>query len=299
MPGLPFNRLPASGPMAQQAEQEFKSAMNATGQEYDIESQALKNQRLPAEQYNRKAATLHGKYSLRVLKMKREWNQRMTQIQQYEKLGAAGTITPGRASQEQFALSGYDVPQRKKPDLFVEHRNLVQQRERIQVEMLDSWDKHKGKWKLVETVYPTSSKKAGQVWKRGRTATPQEVQQIELAQDIIGQLDQHEFSLLQQMDPQHRKVNQLSRAMAMGPRVSGTPGVGGRRTRVPLGTGTPEDPFRGYAPDGQEREQERFETPGYKMTHDKAIEQARQQLGEQASEERVIALARRIYGGTK
>ncbi len=288
MPGLPFSRLPASGPMAQQAEQEFKSAMNATGQEYDIESQALKNQRLPAEQYNRKAATLHGKYSLRVLKMNREWNQRMTMIQQYEKLGAAGTMAPGRASQEQFALSGYDVPARKKPDYWSEHRNLIQQRERIQAEMLDPWDKHKGKWKLVKMVYPSKSKKAGQVWKHGRDATPLEVQQIKAAQGMIGQLDQYEFALLTQMDPQHRKINQLSRAMAMSPRVSATPGVGGRRTRIPLGTAEPKA-----------RERERLETPGYKMTREKAVTQARTQLGSQASKERILALAKEIYGGTQ
>ena len=298
MPGLPFNTLPASGPMAQQAQQEFRSGMGAVGQEYEIESQALKNQRLPAEQYNKKAAILHGKYSLRVLKMKREWNQRMTMIQQYEKLGAAGTVTPEQSSQAQYGLSGYNVPKREQPNYWAEHRNLVLERERIQAEMLDPWDRKKGKgpWRLVTGSYPESSKKSGQPSNWGREATPQELQQIEMAEGIIGQLDQYEFALLAQMDPQHRKINQLSRAMAMGPRVSATPGVGGRRTRVPLGTGTPEDPFRGYAPDGRKREQERLETPGYKMTREKAITQARQQLGSQANKERVLALAKQIYG---
>jgi hypothetical protein len=285
--------------MAQQAEQEFKSEMDAAGQEFAIEMKALGQQYLTDEQYNNKAAILHGKHSVKALKMNRGWNQRMTMIQQYEKLGAAGTVTPEQSSQEQFALSGYDVPKREQPNYWAEHRNLVQQRERIQAEMLDPWDWHKGKWKLVDTVYPSSSKKSGQVHTRGREATPQERIQIKKAQDIIGQLDQYEFALLTQMNPQQRRVNQLSRAMAMGPRVSATPGVGGRRTRIPLGTGTPEDPFRGYAPDGSKRKQERFETLGYKMTHDKAIEQAEQQLGEQASEERVIALARQIYGASK
>ncbi len=294
MAGLPFNRLPASGPMAQQAEQEFRSAMNATGQEYDIESQALKNQRLPAEQYNRKAATLHGKYSLRVLKMNREWDQRMTQIQQYEKLGAAGTITPSQSSQEQFALSGYDVPARKKPDLFVEHRRLIAERGRMEQYLVDNWGKRWGKTRRILEVNDE-----GKVTDWGNVATEVEQAQIDMINEQIRSFDQYEFDLIARMDPQHRKVNQLSRAMAMGPRVSGTPGVGGRRERVLLGKGTPGDPFRGYASDGQEREQERLETPGYKMTHDRAIEQAKQQLGEQTSEERVIALARRIYGSTK
>ena len=43
MPGLPFNRLPASGPMAQQAEQEYKSAMSSADQEYQIEMKTLRN----------------------------------------------------------------------------------------------------------------------------------------------------------------------------------------------------------------------------------------------------------------
>ncbi len=291
MPGLPFNRLPASGPMAQQAEQEFKSEMNATGQEYDIESQALKNQRLPAEQYNRKAATLHGKYSLRVLKMKRGWNQRMTMIQQYEKLGAAGTIAPGQASQEQFALSGYDVPARKKLDLFVEHQQLIAERGRMEQYLLNNWGKRWGKMRRILEVNDK-----GKVTDWGSVATEGEQAQIDMINEQIRSFDQYEFDLIAQMDPQHRKINQLSRAMAMGPRVSATPGVGGRRTRIPLGTGTPEDPFRGYAPDGSKREQERFETPGYKMTREKAVTQARTQLGPQADKERVLILAKEIYG---
>ncbi len=296
MPGRQFNRLPASGPMAQQAEQEFKAEMDAAGQEYEVEMKALGQQYLTDEKYNNKAAILHGKHSVKALKMNRGWNQRMTMIQQYEKLGAAGTVTPEQSSQAQYGLSGYDVPKREQPNYWAEHRNLIQQRERIQAEMLDQWDWHKGKWKQVETVYPSRSKKAGQVRTRGREATAQERIQIKTAQDIIGQLDQYEFALLTQMNPQQRKINQLSRAMAMGPRVSATPGVGGRRTRIPLGTGTPEDPFRGYASDGQERKQERFETSGYKMTREKAVTQARTQLGSQASKERVLTLAKQIYG---
>ncbi len=294
MPGLPFNKLPAGGPMAQQAEQEYRSTMDAAGQEFAIEMKALGNQLLTDEQYNNKAAVLHGKHSVKALKMNREWNQRMTMIQQYEKLGAAGTMAPERASQEQYALSGYDVPARKKPDYWSEHRNLIQERERME-QMLDPWDLHRGKWRQVESLV-TTGKKKGQVKKRGREATPQEVQQIEGVQGMIGQLDQYEFALLTQMDPQQRKVNQLSRAMAMGPRVTGTPGVGGRRIRIPLGTGTPEDPFRGYAPDGSKREPERLETPGYKMTREKAITQARTQLGSQASKERILTLAKQIFG---
>ena len=290
MPGRAFNRLPASGPMAQQAEQEFKSEMDAAGQEFAIEMKALGQQYLTDEQYNNKAAILHGKHSVKALKMKRGWNQRMTMIQQYEKLGAAGTVTLEQSSRAQFALSGYDVPKREQPNYWTEHRNLVQQRERIQAEMLDPWDRRKGKgpWRLVTGSYPTSSKKSGQPSNWGREATSRELQQIEVAQNMIGQLDQYEFALLTQMSPQHRKINQLSRAMAMGPRTQQTPGVGGRRTRIPLGKAEPKA-----------RERERFETPGYKMTREKAITQAQTQLGGSANRERVIALAKQIYEGSK
>ncbi len=293
MPGRQFNRLPASGPMAQQAEQEYKATMDAAANEEYIEAQALGEQFLTSEQYNNKMAQLRGKHRLRASKMNREWNQRMTQIREYEKLGAAGTISPQQSSQAQFGLSGYDVPRREKPNYWAEHRNLLQERERIE-QMLDPWDLHKGEWKQVESVHTTGRKK-GQVKKRGRGATPQEIQQIEQIQRTVGDLDQYEFALLTQMNPQQRKVNQLSRAMAMGPRVSATPGVGGARTRIPLGTGTPEDPFRGYAPDGSKREPERFETPGFKMTKEKAITQAREQLGTGANRERIIALAKQIF----
>ena len=298
MPGLPFSRLPAGGPMAQQAEQEFKSAMKTIDGEYEIEARALGQQFLTEQQHQNKLQQLRGKYSLRASREKQDWNQRMTQIREYEKLGAAGTISPEQSSQAQYELSGYRVPEQKKPDYWSEHRNLIQERERIQVEMLDPWDrrKDKGPWRLVEGTYPSGSKKWGQPSNWGRDATPEEVQQIEAAQGLIGELDQYEFTLLQQMDPQHRKINQLSRAMAMGPRTQKTPGVGGKRTRIPLGTGTPEDPFRGYA---DAPEQERFETPGYKMTREKAVAQAQQQLGSQASKERVLALAKQIYGGNK
>ena len=294
MPGLGFDRLPAGGPMAQQAEQEFKSAMKAADEEYQIERRTLGQQVLTDQQFENKMAQLHGKHSLKALQMNREWNQRMTQIQAYEKLGAAGTVAPERASQEQYALSGYDVPAQKKPDYWAEHQKLIAERGRMEQYLLDNWGKRWGKMRKILEVNDK-----GKVTDWGDVATEAEQAEIDGINQQIRSLDQYELALMTQMDPQHRKVNQLSRAMAMGPRTQKTPGVGGKRTRIPLGTGTPEDPFRGYAPDGQERKQERFETSGYKMTHDKAIEQARQQLGEQASEERVIALARRIYGGTK
>ncbi|KKK81656.1 hypothetical protein LCGC14_2811240, partial [marine sediment metagenome] len=120
MPGLRFDRLPAGGPMAQQAEQEFRSIMNAAGQEYEIEMQTLNEQSLTDREYHNKATKLRGKHSLKALQMNREWNQRMTQIQAYEKLGAAGTISPERASQEQYGLSGYNVPKQQKPDYWSE-----------------------------------------------------------------------------------------------------------------------------------------------------------------------------------
>ncbi|KKL08714.1 hypothetical protein LCGC14_2573110, partial [marine sediment metagenome] len=276
MAGLPFNRLPASGPMAQQAEQEYKAMRGAAGQEYEIEMKALGNQYLTDEQYNNKAAVLHGKHSVKALQMNRQWDQRMTQIQQYEKLGAAGTIAPGRASQEQFALSGYDVPTRKKPDLWAEHQKLIQERERMEQYLLDTWGK---RWGKTRKILETNDK--GKVTDWGRVATEADQTEIDGINQLIRQLDQYELALMTQMDPQQRKVNQLSRAMTMGPRTQQTPGVGGKRERVLLGTGTPKDPFRGYASDGRkrERERERLETPGYKMTREKAITQAQRQLG--------------------
>ncbi len=110
MPGRQFNRLPASGPMAQQAEQEYKSTMRAAGEEYEIEARALGQQVLTDDQYQNKMAKLHGKHSLKALQMNRDWNQRMTQINEYEKLGAAGTISPEQADQAQYGISGYRVP---------------------------------------------------------------------------------------------------------------------------------------------------------------------------------------------
>ncbi len=290
MPGLPFSRLPAGGPMAQQAEQEYRSAMDAAGQEYQIEMKALGNQYLTDEQYNNKAAVLHGKHSVKALKMNREWNQRMTQIQQYEKLGATGTVAPEQASQEQYALSGYDVPARKKPDLWVEHQKLIAERGRMEQYLLDNWGKRWGKTRKILEVNDK-----GKVTDWGGVATEAEQAQIDGINQQIRSLDQYELALMTQMDPQHRKVNQLSRAMAMGPRTQQTPGVGGKRNRILLGTGTPEDPFRGYAPEGRKREPERLETPGYKMTREKAVTRARQQLGSQASKERVLTLAKQIY----
>ena len=302
MPGLPFSRLPAGGPMAQQAEQEFKSAMKTIDGEYEIEARALGQQFLTEQQHQNKLQQLRGKYSLRASREKQDWNQRMTQIREYEKLGAAGTISPEQSSQAQYGLSGYNVPKQQKPDYWAEHRNLIQERERIQ-QINDQWDFHRGKWKQVESVY-TTGKKKDQVKKRGREATPQEVQQIEAVQGLIGELDQYEFALLQQMDPQHRKVNQLSRAMAMGPRVQGTPGVGGRRENIlsgggeASGKGALADKFISAAKK-LSRVPTSYETPGYKMTREKAITQAQQQLGSQASKERVLALAKQIYGGNK
>ena len=300
MAGLPFNRLPAQGPMAQEAQQEYKKTREAAGQEYEIELKALKNQFLTDEQYHNKATILHGKHSLKALQMERGWNQRMTMIRQYEKLGASGTITPERARQEQFALSGYDVPQRKRPDYWAEHRNLIQERERIQAELLDPWDKKKGKgsWRLVQDVYKKGKKKdLPSHW--GREASPQEIAQIEMAQNMVTQLDQYEFALLSQMNPQQRKVNQLSRAMAMGPRTQQTPGVGGKRTNIPLGKAGEKLGFAfsgGYLTPATKAEPERLETLGYKMTQEKAVQQAATQLGTGASKERILDLAKQIYG---
>ncbi len=287
MPGLQFNKLPASGPMAQQASQEYEAEVRASGQEYDIEMKALTNQSLTDEQFNNKAAILHGKHSLKALKMKRDWNQRMTMITQYEKLGAAGTMDPQEAERAQYGLSGYNIPKQsnqQRPDYWAEHRNLIQERERIQ-QMNDQWDLRKGKWRQVEAVH-TKGKKKDLPSKWGREASPQEIAQIEAAQESVRQLDQYEFDLLSQMDPQQRKVNQLSRAMAMGPRVQQTPGVGGRRSDLPLGR--PVDP----------RERESFETRGYKMTPEKAIEQAKAQLGTNRAKDkdRILALAKEILG---
>lgn len=289
MPGRQFNRLPAAGPMAQQAEQEFKASMEAAGQEYEIERQALSQQVLTDAQYQNKMAQLHGKHSLKALKMNREWNQRMTQIQQYEKLGAAGTISPQQSQRAQFGLSGYNVPKQTPPNYWAEHRNLVQERKRIQ-QINDQWDFHRGKWKQVESLHATGKRK-GQVKGRGREATPQEVQQIEAVREIIGQLDAYEFELLGKMDPQHRKINQLSRAMAMGPRVLATPGVGKKRKHIPLGDTVPSGLFT-PSPTA-------YKTRGYKMTREKAVQQARDQLGSQANKERVLALAKQIYGGSE
>ena len=294
MPAMNIQRLPASGPMAQQAEQEYRAAVDAGNQEYQTEKRALGNQYLTHEQYNNKVAVLHGKHSVKALKMRREWNQRMEMIQQYEKLGAAGTMDPKQAQQIQYGLSGYDVPQRKKPDLWVEHQRLIAERGRMEQYLIDNWGTH---WRKTRKILNVN--KDGKVTEWGREATEADQAQIDRIEQQIRSLDQNEFALMAQMDPQHRKVNQLSRAMAMGPRTQQTPGVGGKRERVLLGSGTPEDPFRGYAPDGSKKEPEQFETPGYKMTHDKAIEQAERQLGKQASEERVIALARQIYGTSK
>ncbi len=293
-----LNELPASGPMAQQAEREFRNEMNAAGQEFTIELQALQEQLLSDKEYNNKVARLHGKHSVQALRMRRGWNQRMAMIQQYEELGAAGTMAPERARQEQYELSGYDVPTQQKPDIWSEHRDLVQQRNRITDMLINSWAKKRGKWRSIEEI-----DSGGKVTKYGDKATPAELQQIEAMQDMISQFDQYEFSLLQQMDPQHRKINQLSRAMAMGPRVLATPGVGGKRTRIPLGEDVREAIRQigsgGYAPNGRKPERERFETPGYKMTREKAVTQARTQLGPQADKERILILAKEIFSSSQ
>ncbi len=291
MAGFDFNRLPASGPMAQQAEQEYKATMDAAGQEFAIELKALGNQYLTDEQYNNKAAVLHGKHSVKALKMNRDWNQRMTQIREYEELGATGAITPEQSNQAQFGLSGYSVPKQEQPNYWAEHQKLLAERGRMEQYLYDKWGTRWGKTKKIERV-----DRKGKVTKRGKAPTKAEQAEIDMIDEQIRALDQYELALMTQMSPQQRKVNQLSRAMAMGPRVQKTPGVGGKRTRIPLGTGTPEDPLRGYAPDGRKREPERLETPGYKMTKEKAVTQARNQLGSQASKERVLALAKQIFG---
>jgi len=300
MAGLQFNKLPASGPMAQQAEEEFRRDMAMASQEYKVEMKTVSRQYLTDAQKYNKMATVHGKHSLKALQMKRDWNQRMTMIQQYEKLGSAGKMAPGDVTQTQYALSGYDVPKQKRPDYWAEHRNLIQERERIQVELLDPWDQKKegGPWKLVEKVHKRG-RKEGQPSHWGREASAQEVAYIEAAQNMMRQLDQYEYSLLTQMNPQQRKVNQLSRAMAMGPRTQQTPGVGGKRTNIPLGKAGEKLGFAfsgGYLTPATKAEPERLETLGYKMTQEKAIQQAATQLGSGASKERVVELAKQIYG---
>ncbi|KKN54247.1 hypothetical protein LCGC14_0594290 [marine sediment metagenome] len=288
MPGRQFNRLPASGPMAQQAEQEYKAAKRAAGEEYEIEARALGQQVLTDAQYQNKMAQLQGKHSLKALQMDRNWDQQMTQINEYEKLGAAGTISPEQADQAQYGISGYRVPSQKQPNYQNEHRNLIQERNRLTDMLINNWAKKWGKWRSIEEI-----NKDGKITKWGDKATPEELQQIETIQNMIGQFDAYEFELLNKLDPQQRKVNQLSRAMSMGPRTQATPGVGGKRPRILLGTGTPEDPLRGYA---DAPEPERFETPGFKMTREKAITRAREQLGTGADRERIITLAKQIYG---
>lgn len=288
MAGLPFTKLPATGPMAQQAEREYRSVVDAASQEYKIEVQALKNQRLSAEQYNKKAAILHGKHSVRSLKVRREWNQRMTTIQQYEELGAAGTMTPERVRQEQYGVSGYDVPTQKKPkeqkrfDYWAEHQKLIAERGRMVQHLYDNWGT---KWRKTRRILAVNSK--GKVTEWGDPPTEAEQAQIDLIDNQIRALDEYEFALLAEMNPQQRKVNQLSRAMAMGPRVLGTPGVGKGRAQIPLGI--PQE----------KPEREQLETPGYKMTKEKAITQAQEQLGDYANKERVIELAKLIFKGVE
>jgi len=304
MSGLPFDRLPAQGPMAQQVEQEFKAAMETASKDYEIERRTLNDQLLTPEQRNNKEAVLRGKHALKAEQMKREWNQRMTMIQEYEKLGAAGKMAPEQVEQTQYALSGYNMPQQK-PDYWGEHQKLLQERERLE-QMNDAWvekTKGRGDWRYVETLHTEGGKK-GQPKKLGRKATPEEIRQIEAVKDAILQLDQYEFSIMQLMDPQHRRVNQLSRAMAMGPRVQDTMGVGGKRTSLPLGGSEFAFPG-GYMTPAvrakarpERREPERLETPGYKMTKEKAIKQAQTQLGTNnpKDKERILALAKQIYG---
>ncbi len=278
-------RMNAQGPMALESRKAYDKQLESAGQEYEIELKALRNQGLPPDQFQRKVATLHGKHELKAHHMKQDWDQKMTMIRQYEKLGAAGTISQEESTRSQFALSGFNVPKRsqQKPDYWAEHRNLIQERERIQ-QMNDPWDFRKGKWRQVLAIH-TRGKKKDLPKKWGREASPQEIEQIMAAQESVKQLDQYEYALLTQMDPRQRKVNQLSRAMAMGPRTQNTMGVGGRRDTLPLGSATPDGP-----------ERESFETAGYKMTREKAIQQATSQLGVGASKERVLDLAKQIYG---
>ncbi len=292
----PNARRNAEGPMARQAAQEYEAQRNAAGQEYDIEMRALTNQVLTDEQYNNKAATLHGKHSLKALKMEQDWGQRMTMIKQYEELGASGKMDPQEAERAQYSLSGYNIPKQQKPDLWSEHRNLIQQRDRI-LQMNDQWDFRKGKWRQVIALH-TKGKKKDLPSSWGREASPQEISQIEGVQESVRQLDQYEFALLGKMDPRQRKVNQLSRAMAMGPRVQQTVGVGSSRDAMPLGETKKKKLFQPYEATitGFGRDDVSFETPGYKMTREKAIQQATAQLGTDANRERVMDLAKQIYG---
>ncbi len=290
-------RMNAQGPMALESRKAYDKQLKSAGQEYEIELKALRNQGLPPDQFRKKVATLHGKHELKAYQMKQDWDQKMTMIQQYEKLGAAGTISQEESTRSQFALSGYNIAKQQKPDYWAEHRNIIQERERIQ-QMNDDWDFRKGRWRLVTAIH-TKGKKKDLPKKWGREASPQEVAQIKGVQDSIKQLDQYEFDLLSQMDPRQRKVNQLSRAMAMGPRTQNTMGVGGKREGLPLGQTKKGSNFvfpGGYLTPAVKAEPERFETQGYKMTREKAIQQATSQLGVGASKERVLTLAKQIYG---
>lgn len=299
MAGLPFNQLPANepvaqagGPMAQQAEREFKAEMDAAGQEYKIGMQALGEQYLTEEQRHNKAARLHEKHSVKALKMKRQWNQRMAMIQQYEKLGKAGKttageaipaqMTPERVRQEQYEVFGYDVPEQRKQDLFMEHQKLIAERSRMEQYLYDNWGTH---WRKTRRILATDSK--GKVTKWGDAPTKAEQAQIDMIDERIKSFDQYEFDLIAQMDPQHRKIGQLQRAMGMPPRISGTPGVGKKQIQIQLGI--PQE----------KPERERLETPGYKMTQKKAMERARKQLGDYANKERIIELAKLIFKGVE
>jgi hypothetical protein len=292
--------MPAQGPMALEARRAYEKQRTVSAKEYEIEMDALKKQGLPPDQFRRKAAALRGKHALKANQMKTDWDERMTKIQQYEKLGSTGTIPPEEALRSQLALSGYSIAKQtqKHPDLWAEHRNLIAERERLE-QMNDPWDRRKGKgtYRRVLELH-TKGKKKGQPKKWGEVATAQELEQIQMIRDRISELDQYEYDLMRRMDPQSRKVNQLSRAMSMGPPVPRTPGVGGKQDGVPLGEVKRGSNFvfpGGYLTPAVKAEPERLST-GKDMTRADAIRQAQGQLGGSASRERVMALAKQIYG---
>ncbi len=297
----PDGRMNAQGPMALEARRAYEKQQKSGGQEYQIELKAIRDQGLPPDQYRKKVAVLRGKHSLKAHQMQQDWNQKMAMIQQYEKLGAAGTISTEEATRSQYALSGYKIPKQsdpKRPDYWTEHRNLIQERERIQQYKFGNWEKKgfRGRKGYYEVL---GVNKDGKVTDWGRKATKEDLADIAGIDDRIAELDTYELSLMQRMDPQQRKVNQLSRAMAMGPRTQNTLGVGGGRGGLPLGDTKGKSGYDfsgGYLTPAVKTKPERLETQGYKMTREKAVQQATSQLGAGASKERVLALAKQIYG---
>jgi hypothetical protein len=233
----------AQGPMAKQARQAYDKERGNLAREYDIELAALKEQGLPREQFQRKVATLRGKYSLKANQMQQGWDQRQTQIAQYEKLQDAGTISPEESMRKSYALSGYNIDRQtnKSSDLREEHRKIIDEKKRLE-EMLwpyarkeKFWGKgEKGPYRMVESL------KDGQPDDLGRKVTKDEQSRIDMIKERLADLDQAEFGLVSQMDPRGRMVNQLNRAAGMPPRITGTPGVGGQRGGIPLGKAGPD-----------------------------------------------------------